>query len=729
MGPAAGGPSLCMAHELLKTGKRGCLGDSAIKKLAGGEIPEPGLSLFLGHVADCPECADRLELQMRGVTFAEPGPVEAGDDAPVEFLEQEAPPAAGELPPGPPLREGDLGSIGRYGVEGLIGRGLSAVTWAAFEPELGRHVAIKMLRPAFAADPEVRADFLMEARAMAAIHHEGIVPVLTVDEAAGIPFLVMPLLRGESLQDRLARGPLGADLARRFTLQVCSALAAAHASGLVHRDVKPSNIWIRREGEGTESAMLLDFGIAVPSETGGSRSGTAGYRSPEQSLGEACDSRSDYFALGCVVYEMLTGRKAWPVGAAGADLAQPLADPAVPAGWKPLLRSLFCLDPSGRPASPAEIARLVPGHNRWLGMPAAVGLMLVLMVAFGVAWVSMWKPGPRPGAPYEVEPAPVAVTNPPAAPVAVTNPPAAPAQAGLKAFAVFQGQRGCRPALSLDGKAVALATQVSRVRLVSVANGAPLLEFDAGGPVGPMALGAAFHAVFRAKESLGVGIFDAQSGKFLESFQVDQKTPVAWAGAANDKLVFAYSGKLCCARQEAPGGAWKKTSLSSPSTNGVSAKVEEISVLRGTDLVGVHYSDRTLCVVNIKENKRVFILGHASTDDLPGRIVDWRNPECCVVVGNRKVLEFFISGKEKGQNAMWQLPAPALGFAWMGPETFAAATDSGGMVPKLWLGKRGSRTPLAELDTGGAWIERLQWIESAHMLAAFGIDGSVRLYQ
>ena len=204
----------------------------------------------------------------------------------------------------------------------------------------------------------------------------------SVDEAEGVPFLVMPLLEGESLHQLLSRGPLNRREARRITLEVASALRAAHACGLVHRDVKPSNIWIRRKADGSESAMLLEFGVALPSEAGGSTSGSAGYKSPEQSLGAPCDPRTDCFALGCVVFEMLTGRKAWPSSQADlAKLTLPAADPAVPTAWRPLLRSLLSLDPAARPATMEEVAGLVPPEARPKGALVACGLMLALMLA------------------------------------------------------------------------------------------------------------------------------------------------------------------------------------------------------------------------------------------------------------------------------------------------------------------------------------------------------------
>ena len=722
------GPYLLQMGELLKTGSRGCLCESAIKKLAGGEIPDPGLSLCLGHLASCPDCSDRLDRELRSVTFAERlARSSAEDDAPLEFLEG-AFAAPEDSPPGPALGEGDLGSIGRYRITGLIGRGLSALTWAAFEPELDRHVAVKMLRPAFAADPDVRSAFLMEARAMAAIHHEGIVPVHTVDEAEGVPFLVMPLLEGESLGERLSRGPLNRREARRITLEVASALRAAHACGLVHRDVKPSNIWIRRKADGSESAMLLDFGVALPSEAGGSTSGSAGYKSPEQSLGAPCDPRTDCFALGCVVFEMLTGRKAWPSSQADlAKLTLPAADPAVPTAWRPLLRSLLSLDPAARPATMEEVAGLVPPEARPWGALVACGLMLALMLAFGVGWMLVWKPGPRPGAPSAPE------TVAPEVP----RPPVATAPAGLKPRLVLRGDPSMPAAVSSDGKVLAMARSGGLVELFSTDNGKPLGAVNTQGPVRHMALDFTGAVLVTANPDGKVTAYKTDKGDVLPGFDKSlSEGKFDWGGAAGDSFLMLSGGRLTVSAPDPKNSnKWLERAIPNPprTADNKPRPFSNFAICPNTNLVAALVNDQSLSIHDVAAMRLIQVQPTMRPAFKQVRQVIWKNPATCAMVYDRQVVEVEIREKGQREIAIWELPRAALAFAWVGEAEFAMVSDGGGKVPTLALGRRGKRETHTELDTGGAWVESLAWIPASLTLAprslvAYCRDGSARFY-
>lgn len=720
-----------MIPKILQAGPGGCLAESALEKLAGGEIPEPGLSLCLGHVCDCPGCSDRLDTWVRRVEMARcravptPG---ADEPVPVVFLERGTPDAP--LPAlDPPSGEGDIGAIGRYRVKKVLGRGPMAVTWGAFEPELNRRVAIKMLEPGLAADPEVRSAFLHEARAMAAIHHDGIVPVHTVDKFRETPYFVMPLLEGESLQARLGRGRLPEALVERFTRQLAGALAAAHASGVVHRDVKPSNIWLRRRTGGGDDAVLLDFGIALPADAAGSGSGTRGYRSPEQALGAPCDPRSDHFALGCVVFEMLTGRAAWPAGGGGAELPRPLADPAVPSRWKPLLGALFSLDPSGRPSRLEEIERLIPVNappsNKGLALASFV--LVLLMLGFGGLWMSTWKPGPRPG-----EPRVTAPSVPPqpsvTAPAQTAGPRAAQADM-LAPRRVFPGLPsvlgGTLGSASPGGEAVALYDETGRVALFSAFDGSVKSGFECKPAPRAMAFSGAMLAL--AIPSGKILLHDASNGLQAASFEADPAGPMAWAGG--DRLLFRAKGGIAVAARAVPGGPWEVSEMAAAaSRDGGPQSVVALAPRHGTDLVAALYSGPMLAIYDLKAQRLlqarinpVLFSGSAP------QAIAWRDDRTLTVIADRKVTEHEI-GRGANDVAVWELPSSALALAWLGPDEYAMVHDAGAMVPQVVLGRRGKRVFHARLDTGGAWIDRLEWLGSAGTLAAYGRDGSVRLY-
>jgi Tol biopolymer transport system component len=214
--------------------------------------------------------------------------------------------------------------LGPYEVISLVGRGGMGEVYRARDTILRRDVAIKILPEAFALDADRIARFEREARTLAALDHPNIAAVYGFDERDAVRFLVEELVAGESLAERVARGPLGVRESLTIALQLASALEAAHGRGIVHRDLKPANIVVTAQ----DRIKLLDFGLAktlldpdpqaslgatmsVVATSPGTFLGTAGYMSPEQARGKDADTRSDVWSFGCVVYELLTGRRAF----------------------------------------------------------------------------------------------------------------------------------------------------------------------------------------------------------------------------------------------------------------------------------------------------------------------------------------------------------------------------------------------------------------------------------
>jgi len=525
-------------------------------------------------------------------------------------------------------------------------------------------------------------------------------------------------------------------------------LAAAHASGVVHRDVKPSNIWIRRRADGSEAAVLLDFGIAMPADAAGSASGTRGYRSPEQAIGAPCDARSDHFALGCVVFEMLTGRKAWPTGGDGPDLCRPLADPGLPARWRPLLRSLFSLDPSGRPATLGEIERLLPSSAAG---PSAAGLFAsgaVLLAVLAGLCLAIWKSGPGPVAPTDQEPIPpVAVTSPanvepiaekaPISPVPVTQPVNVSTDAGkipiLKARRVFPGlisaQSSALGSVSPGGEAVALLGQKNRILLFSTSGGPEKIGFEAN--LAPLRLVLSGPLLAIARFDQTACIYDAVTGQQVASFGVDLLGPIAWAGAGTDRLLFRTKAGMAVAAKDKPKEPWKMSVISKfVSKQGGIQSVVALAPQRGTDLFAALFSSHLLVIYDLKTDRLLLtrnIMPLLFSDSAPARTIAWRDSRTITVVADREVTEHDI-GHDVEEVALWELPASALALAWLGPDEYAMVHDAGGKVVEVSLGQRAKRVFHAKLDTGGAWIERLEWIAPSRTLAAYARDGSVRLY-
>ena len=208
---------------------------------------------------------------------------------------------------------------GRYELGGLIGRGGMADVHRGLDTRLGRTVAIKLLRPDLARDPQFQARFKREAQAVAALNHPSIVAIYDTGEHTGrgrlrgqvrVPYIVMEFVAGKTLRDLIRAREVTIDQAVEFTLGVLSALEYSHKAGIVHRDIKPANV-MYCEG----MVKVMDFGIArAMADSSATMTqtqavvGTAQYLSPEQARGEAVDARSDLYSAGCLLYETLTGR-------------------------------------------------------------------------------------------------------------------------------------------------------------------------------------------------------------------------------------------------------------------------------------------------------------------------------------------------------------------------------------------------------------------------------------
>jgi serine/threonine-protein kinase len=253
---------------------------------------------------------------------------------------------------------------GRYSIDRELGRGGMGIVYLAREVHLDRPVAIKLLPPERAAEAPLRQRFLREARLAASLSHPNVIPIHAVEDAGGFVFYVMAFVDGETLADRVRqRGPLPSSEAARVLREVAWALAAAHAQGLVHRDVKPDNILLERA---SGRVLVTDFGIAAATgDAGDGISGTPEFMSPEQALGGLVDARSDLYGLGATAFFALSGRLPFEGTSATEILARqvteappPLASLGLPVPRKLALLVDRCLakPPDHRPASAQAFA-------------------------------------------------------------------------------------------------------------------------------------------------------------------------------------------------------------------------------------------------------------------------------------------------------------------------------------------------------------------------------------
>ena len=271
---------------------------------------------------------------------------------------------------GPPSVPGDVGRLAHYRVLDALGAGGMGAVFLALDEDLDRRVALKVMQPECALDPGARERFLREARAAAAVKHDNVVTIYQVGEDGGMPFIAMELLAGASLASYLHRkGRLTVAQALRVGHEAAAGLDAAHALGLVHRDIKPGNIWLEAP---RGRVKILDFGLAKSSDASigsltatGEVVGTPGFMSPEQARGKRLDARSDLFSLGTVLYLLTTGRLPFDgettmavLTALAVDEPVPVRDlnPDVPEAFAAEIHRLLAKAPADRPASGAEVA-------------------------------------------------------------------------------------------------------------------------------------------------------------------------------------------------------------------------------------------------------------------------------------------------------------------------------------------------------------------------------------
>lgn len=288
----------------------------------------------------------------------------------------------------PSSKPGSLGVLGHYEILNLLGQGAFGLVFRAFDEKLHRQVAIKVMNPQVAATSPPRKRFLREARSAAAIRHENIVQVYSVEEQP-LPYLVMEYVEGQTLQSKLDRsGPLDVAEILHLGRQMANGLAAAHTLGLIHRDIKPGNILIEA---GTEQKVkITDFGLARAADDAtltrtGVISGTPGYMAPEQAQGLALDHRADLFSLGSVLYQMASGRLPFRGPSTIAVLKRVVEEtprpvqeiiPEVPDWLCRIITKLHAKDPNDRFQSSKEVAVVLSNCQEQLQQHGPVKLPL-----------------------------------------------------------------------------------------------------------------------------------------------------------------------------------------------------------------------------------------------------------------------------------------------------------------------------------------------------------------
>lgn len=357
-----------------------CYSPGELQAYVAGRLTITERAEVVAHIRRCAACRALLETvrQTMQTQVSRPSPQTPTPQSEVELgteLDEKAfDPASFLLPPQDP---GEIGRLANFRVMRQIGQGGMGLVFEAEDVDLGRRLALKVMRPTLASELSFRQRFLREARAMAAVEHDHIVSIFQTGSTTGVNgqpvlYLAMPYLHGETLDDRLKRqGHLRPPEAVRIARQVAEGLAAAHARGMIHRDIKPANVWLEgRRGR----VKILDFGLAKLGDGRSSLSGagqfigTPHFMAPEQAAGEEVDARADLFSLGSILYAMLSGHRPFDGSSAMAVLTAlavknppalaPLAPEASPA-LIDLVNRLLMKCPADRPSSAQDVLEIL----------------------------------------------------------------------------------------------------------------------------------------------------------------------------------------------------------------------------------------------------------------------------------------------------------------------------------------------------------------------------------
>jgi len=497
------------------------------------------------------------------------------------------------------LRTGDR--LGAYEIVALLGHGAMGQVYRARDTRLGRDVAVKVLPEGFADDAERLARFEREARLISQVNHPNVCTLFDVVEGTDAPSLILELVEGETLQQRLLRGPMPLRDALRGASGIAGALEAAHRKGIIHRDLKPSNIKITAAG----TIKVLDFGVAKLAHAPNSGSsaeltailgtkegvlvGTVAYMSPEQAMGDPVDTRSDIWAFGCVLYEMLTGKRAFRGAAVADTLGAVMRDapdwaalpPDTPPEIRTLLRRSVEKEPARRLAdigdARLEIDDLLTGRSdhgsrlRRSQLVVALAFVSGVVVASILAGIFLRPPEPSPPRVDSAPPAPdvAAQRAGPAEPEIDTRLPThatgRPSVAAAEAVPTFinlpDGTTWARPAdgpntmlaLSPDGRRLVFSARLGNLRSLWIRSLAADDAIQLRGTEGA-------SSPFWSPDSSSIGFFASGSLKRLDVGAPGTRTL--------DRLTAPVT--LCEVRSQR-GGTWgpDNTIVFSPASGGL----------------------------------------------------------------------------------------------------------------------------------------------------------------
>jgi serine/threonine protein kinase len=630
-----------------------------------------------------------------------------------------------------PSFEGDLGTFGKFRIVAEIGYGGMGMVFDAYDTLANRRIALKTLRPDLLGNQTLRALFLDEARTAAKLVHPNIVLLLDVDTIEGVPYITMPLLKGESLQEFLSTNPggVGLPLFLHIARQLLSGLEHLHLKGLVHRDIKPSNIFLETGLDGKPHAILLDLGLARLEDVAGLSKlglGTPEFAAPEQIQGAKIDARADIFSLGKVFGKMLHGLdhqpSIQPVKTFPWNLqSDPLAD---------LIRRMTDPLPSNRPASVNDVIKSLDYKPSL--KPLRVAALILPLALVAMAFVYFSFNNRRPSSDNSSNTNPVAIE-----PIATSL--------DLKPAHVFLGMNSKLNSISGNGEIFAYISYQKTITL-NYAND-PKKNTDIALPYDPNSVVLNQEGNLLAVSSVegNLSIVKIPTGMVLFTMQDKEKLQfenLEWGGKNSAILLFSQNNKLFQLKPESQDKYPNAVSeIQDPKHLIKFITCDNIVPLPGSDCFLANLSvantlKRLLVIYNLAEDKVEKAISPSANLDLNNKTIKslgWINKELLFVTQNRNLLEYGWVPNNDPQSVIKilvkssELPNDPEDLIWLDNEHFIALTDVGGTTPSLYLYNRENLASYKKFETNGEWVKQLKKLDG-NSFAAFCKSGKVLTY-
>ena len=738
-----------------------CPDNTILKAVVLGEINEPLLDYYLDHIDGCDRCTEIIDKsswhQFEFQNLITRSQVDRKHLKPdresldLDWLEslKKSYPSKDFLPANNP--DNALGlpeMIGNYRLANLLGSGATSMVYQAMDMNLLREVALKILHPEFDGVPEIQESIMSEARAIASLSHENILPIFHVEKLGTNPVLVFPLLPGCTLQKALEQRKFNLRETLEIICDLCGALDFIHSRGIIHRDIKPSNIWLGKRPDGSLKPLLFDFGFAGMKQN---RSGTSGYMAPEQILQQKNSPATDMFALGSLLFLM-----------AGQDEAPEMIKNIIhqllmekPAD-RPTASQLFkALDewlkpkqpesalagtgdpthhtdpqPSNRPGSVKDVIKSLESQRSLKPLKVGALILPLVLVAMALIYFSFNRIGPSfdnssNNNPVAIEPTATALDLIPAH--------------------VFSGTNHLLNSISGNGKVFASYTHKNNLALNYLGDSAKktdmALPFDAT----LFALNQKGNLLAASNYMGNIAVVKIPTGKVLFAIQDKEYIQVenfGWGGKNSDVLLFSQNNKIFQLKPESQDKYPDVVSeIRDTKVLKNALKCDNITTHAGTDffLANISMSNnlkRVLMVYNLAENKTVKITSAAPVLERSNKAISslgWVGNELIFATHNRNLFEYSLAPLNSPQDLIMpvvkssELPSAPDDLIWLDTNHFIALTDVGEPIPSLYLYHRENLASSKKIQTNGEWVKQIKKLDGKSF-AAFCESGKVLAY-